>query len=98
MHGFQHDTFCFVLHPSLLLTLHDPFSLSSFCPSYPDKNTGHIYIKVAPSVSYKHANIPLQDCSCCTVIAEKFVHNSPEILAGRGFSRLLVLLLLYTVF
>ncbi|KAL1830826.1 hypothetical protein ACET3Z_000477 [Daucus carota] len=46
--------------------------------------------KVAPSVSYKHANIPLQDCSCCTVIAEKFVHNSPEILAGRGFSRLLL--------
>ncbi|CAA2982641.1 Hypothetical predicted protein [Olea europaea subsp. europaea] len=31
-----------------------------------------------------------QDASCCTVIAEKFVLTSPEILAGQGFSRLLL--------
>ncbi|KAL7241414.1 hypothetical protein ACSBR1_014080 [Camellia fascicularis] len=31
-----------------------------------------------------------QDCSCCTLIAEKFAMTSPEILAGQGFSRLLV--------
>lgn len=32
----------------------------------------------------------IQDCSCCTLIAEIFALYSPEILAGRGFSRLLV--------
>ncbi|KAL2467431.1 protein prune-like protein [Abeliophyllum distichum] len=31
-----------------------------------------------------------QDASCCTVIAEKFALTSPEILAGQGFSRLLL--------
>ncbi|CAK9167418.1 unnamed protein product [Ilex paraguariensis] len=31
-----------------------------------------------------------QDCSCCTLIAEKFALTSPEILAGQGFSRLLL--------
>ena len=31
-----------------------------------------------------------QDCSCCTLIADKFAQFSPEILAGKGFSRLLV--------
>lgn len=31
-----------------------------------------------------------QDASCCTVIAEKFALMSPEILAGQGFSRLLL--------
>ncbi|XP_051129054.1 uncharacterized protein LOC127249973 [Andrographis paniculata] len=31
-----------------------------------------------------------QDGSCCTVIAEKFINTSPEILAGKGFSRLLL--------
>ncbi|KAL8508266.1 hypothetical protein ACS0TY_018740 [Phlomoides rotata] len=31
-----------------------------------------------------------QDMSCCTVIAEKFANESPEILAGQGFSRLLL--------
>ncbi|CAL5346735.1 unnamed protein product [Camellia sinensis] len=31
-----------------------------------------------------------QDCSCCTLIAEKFAMTSPEILAGQGFSRLLL--------
>nr|CAN83535.1 hypothetical protein VITISV_014045 [Vitis vinifera] len=30
-----------------------------------------------------------QDCSCCTLIAENFALYSPEILAGKGFSRLL---------
>ncbi|KAK6150174.1 hypothetical protein DH2020_017699 [Rehmannia glutinosa] len=31
-----------------------------------------------------------QDLSCCTVIAEKIAMTSPEILAGQGFSRLLL--------
>ncbi|XWS20782.1 hypothetical protein CRYUN_Cryun31cG0132200 [Craigia yunnanensis] len=31
-----------------------------------------------------------QECSSCTLIAEKFAMNSPEILAGQGFSRLLL--------
>ncbi|GMY38220.1 exopolyphosphatase PRUNE1-like [Fagus crenata] len=31
-----------------------------------------------------------EDCSCCTLIAEKFALASPEILAGQGFSRLLI--------
>lgn len=31
-----------------------------------------------------------QECSCCTLIAEKFALTSPEILAGQGFSRLLL--------
>ncbi|KAK1308839.1 hypothetical protein QJS10_CPA09g01149 [Acorus calamus] len=30
-----------------------------------------------------------QDCSCCTIVAEKFAETSPETLAGMGFSRLL---------
>ncbi|KAJ7942651.1 Protein prune like [Quillaja saponaria] len=37
------------------------------------------------------ANItPGEDCSCCTIIAEKFAEYSPEILTGQGFSRLLL--------
>ncbi|PON39538.1 DHHA2 domain containing protein [Parasponia andersonii] len=35
-----------------------------------------------------------QDCSCCTVVAEKFALTSPEILVGKGFSRLLAGILL----
>lgn len=31
-----------------------------------------------------------QDCSSCTLLAEKFALNFPQILAGRGFSRLLL--------
>ncbi|XP_021823695.1 exopolyphosphatase PRUNE1-like isoform X1 [Prunus avium] len=31
-----------------------------------------------------------QDSSCCTLVAEKFALISPEILAGQGFSRLLL--------
>ncbi|KAK4440285.1 hypothetical protein Salat_0363400 [Sesamum alatum] len=31
-----------------------------------------------------------EDVSCCTVIAEKFAMHSPGILAGQGFSRLLL--------
>ncbi|XP_059440492.1 uncharacterized protein LOC132172946 isoform X2 [Corylus avellana] len=31
-----------------------------------------------------------QDCSCSTLIAEKFALTSPEILTGQGFSRLLL--------
>ncbi|CBI39017.3 unnamed protein product, partial [Vitis vinifera] len=31
-----------------------------------------------------------KDCSCCTLIAENFALYSPEILAGKGFSRLLL--------
>lgn len=31
-----------------------------------------------------------QDVSCFTIIAENFATTSPEILAGKGFSRLLV--------
>ncbi|KAI3827099.1 hypothetical protein L1987_01163 [Smallanthus sonchifolius] len=30
------------------------------------------------------------DCSCCAIIAEKFASISPGILAGKGFSRLLL--------
>ncbi|KAA8537097.1 hypothetical protein F0562_029575 [Nyssa sinensis] len=30
-----------------------------------------------------------QDCSCCTLLAEKFALTSPEILGGQGFSRFL---------
>ncbi|KAK1260433.1 hypothetical protein QJS04_geneDACA023637 [Acorus gramineus] len=31
-----------------------------------------------------------QDCSCCTIVAEKFAETSPETLAGMGFSRFLL--------
>ncbi|OVA14994.1 DHHA2 [Macleaya cordata] len=31
-----------------------------------------------------------QDCSCCTLVAEKFSLASPEMLVGQGFSRLLL--------
>ncbi|RZC66178.1 hypothetical protein C5167_009873 [Papaver somniferum] len=31
-----------------------------------------------------------QDCSCCTLVAEKVSLASPELLAGQGFSRLLL--------
>ncbi|XP_023745348.1 uncharacterized protein LOC111893506 isoform X1 [Lactuca sativa] len=31
-----------------------------------------------------------QECSCCALIAEKFASKSPEILVGKGFSRLLL--------
>ncbi|XP_059667486.1 uncharacterized protein LOC132312925 isoform X2 [Cornus florida] len=31
-----------------------------------------------------------QECSCCALIAEKFVLTSPEILTGKGISRLLL--------
>ncbi|XP_050288118.1 uncharacterized protein LOC126726798 isoform X1 [Quercus robur] len=31
-----------------------------------------------------------EDCSCCTLIAERIALASPEILAGQGFSRLLL--------
>ncbi|KAI4357135.1 hypothetical protein L6164_001102 [Bauhinia variegata] len=31
-----------------------------------------------------------EDCSCCTAIAEKFALHSPEILASKGISRLLL--------
>ncbi|EXB75148.1 Protein prune-like protein [Morus notabilis] len=31
-----------------------------------------------------------EDCSCCTFVAEKFALTSPEILVGKGFSRLLL--------
>ncbi|KAH9747571.1 DHHA2 domain-containing protein [Citrus sinensis] len=33
-----------------------------------------------------------EDCSCCTVVAENFALTSPQILAGQGFSRILVVL------
>ncbi|KAG6794092.1 hypothetical protein POTOM_003325 [Populus tomentosa] len=32
-----------------------------------------------------------QDCSCCTLISEKLFLISPELMAGKGFSRLLFL-------
>lgn len=35
-------------------------------------------------------HIYVQDCSCCTVVAENFALTSPQILAGQGFSRILV--------
>ncbi|KAF3450170.1 hypothetical protein FNV43_RR06250 [Rhamnella rubrinervis] len=31
-----------------------------------------------------------EDCSCCTLIAEKFALTTPELLVGQGFSRLLL--------
>ncbi|KAL4561610.1 hypothetical protein LXL04_033780 [Taraxacum kok-saghyz] len=31
-----------------------------------------------------------KECSCCALIAEKFASTSPEILSGKGFSRLLL--------
>ncbi|KDO77533.1 hypothetical protein CISIN_1g046048mg, partial [Citrus sinensis] len=31
-----------------------------------------------------------KDCSCCTVVAENFALTSPQILAGQGFSRILL--------
>lgn len=31
-----------------------------------------------------------EEASCCTLIAEKFLHTTPEILAGQRFSRLLL--------
>ncbi|XP_062096758.1 uncharacterized protein LOC133802462 [Humulus lupulus] len=31
-----------------------------------------------------------EDCSCCTIVAEKFALTSPETLVGKGFSRLLL--------
>ncbi|KAL2484175.1 Exopolyphosphatase PRUNE1 [Forsythia ovata] len=42
------------------------------------------------SYSWVDSVIVGQDASCCTVIAEKFALTSPEILAGQGFSRLLL--------
>ncbi|XP_015882850.2 uncharacterized protein LOC107418662 isoform X1 [Ziziphus jujuba] len=33
---------------------------------------------------------PGEDCSCCTLIAEKFALTSPELLVGQGLSRLLL--------
>lgn len=35
-------------------------------------------------------NTEEQECSCCALIAEKFASISPEIFAGKGFSRLLL--------
>lgn len=37
----------------------------------------------------------MQECSSCTLIAENFAMTSPQILAGQGFSRLLVLIAVY---
>ncbi|KAJ8545244.1 hypothetical protein K7X08_017827 [Anisodus acutangulus] len=37
-----------------------------------------------------------KEASCCTLAADKFALTSPEILAGQGFSRLLVLALIST--
>jgi hypothetical protein len=42
-------------------------------------------------LSYGAPFIYIQDCSCSTLIAEKFALTAPEILTGQGFSRLLVL-------
>ncbi|KAL7131212.1 hypothetical protein ABFS83_13G183500 [Erythranthe nasuta] len=42
------------------------------------------------SYSWVDSTTVRQDVSCCTVIAEKFAMISPEILAGQGFSRLLL--------
>ncbi|XP_052197611.1 uncharacterized protein LOC127804707 isoform X2 [Diospyros lotus] len=43
-----------------------------------------------PAYAWVQATTVGQDCSCCTPIAEKFALTSPEILAGKGFSRLLL--------
>ncbi|KZV21669.1 hypothetical protein F511_16375 [Dorcoceras hygrometricum] len=45
-----------------------------------------------PDPSYSHVDsITMgQDASCCAIIAERFIQTSPEILSGRGFSRLLL--------
>lgn len=34
----------------------------------------------------------MQECSSCTLIAEKFAMTLPQILGGQGFCRLLVLI------
>ncbi|KAB5535014.1 hypothetical protein DKX38_018100 [Salix brachista] len=39
---------------------------------------------------YSLAIASAQDCPCCFLIAEKFFLTSPELLAGQGFSRLLL--------
>lgn len=64
------------------------------------EHVNRIYIRIARNISPQLTEkylmnyatyYPFQDVSCCTVIAEKFAYESPEILAGQGFSRLLVL-------
>ncbi|XP_057812207.1 uncharacterized protein LOC131026358 [Salvia miltiorrhiza] len=40
--------------------------------------------------SWVHTVTEREDVSCCSVIAENFAMTSPEILAGQGFSRLLL--------
>ncbi|KAF9673109.1 hypothetical protein SADUNF_Sadunf11G0114500 [Salix dunnii] len=42
------------------------------------------------TVTIDQAIASAQDCSCCSLIAEKFFLTSPELLAGQGFSRLLL--------
>ncbi len=60
----------------------------------PKRNPGIICFKPLDIIVILSGTVPfiyMQDCSCCTLIAEKFALASPEILAGQGFSRLLVL-------
>ncbi|KAJ6376723.1 hypothetical protein OIU76_025805 [Salix suchowensis] len=44
----------------------------------------HALVKMSQAIA------SAQDCSCCSLIAEKFFLTSPELLAGQGFSRLLL--------
>ncbi|XP_073129308.1 uncharacterized protein [Henckelia pumila] len=41
-------------------------------------------------LSFGNIVLLFQDASCCAIIAERFMQTSPEILSGRGFSRLLL--------
>ena len=60
----------------------------------PKRNPGIICFKPLDIILILSGTVPfiyMQECSCYTLIAEKFALASPEILAGQGFSRLLVL-------
>ncbi|XP_075477512.1 uncharacterized protein LOC142518606 [Primulina tabacum] len=46
--------------------------------------------KSGPSYSHVDSITMGQDASFCAIIAERFIQTSPEILSGRGFSRLLL--------
>lgn len=82
------DLHCWSLHHPCLITCIKLYYCNlvflSFTFSFYLSSLLHLFFSDNP------ANLQMQDCSCCTLIAEKFALDSPEILAGRGFSRLLV--------
>ncbi|KAK8264399.1 hypothetical protein V6Z11_D12G106100 [Gossypium hirsutum] len=64
-------------------------------PSTASPSTVHLqlisvsFIVTAPSLA---KGFLIVECSSCTLIAENFAMTSPQILAGQGFSRLLLIL------